>query len=99
MIKLMNEYLSNWFQTYFREKQLGEETWTFYIDGESHKLSTSSIQAFICSNLDVRLQMEIKKQLVYLDYYNQDIQDYLRYLAKSILDIKLHHITEVGNKR
>ncbi|UNL87553.1 hypothetical protein [Priestia koreensis] len=98
MIKLMNEYLSNWFQTYFREKQLGEETWTFYIDGESHKLSTSSIQAFICSNLDVRLQMEIKKQLVYLDYYNQDIQDYLHYLAKNILDIKLHHQVEVRNE-
>lgn len=82
-MKLMN--FRKWFETLIEEKGIDQEDFTVEHEGMMHFIEMDVLKEFICKSPG-DIQAKIKENLVYIDFKNGDIMDFLKHLAKGMIE-------------
>lgn len=75
-----------WIRTFFDEKDVPVVKWTFEHNGDVHYIDNYDMLEIIIEGLDRKTQAQIKEKLVQIDFYNKDVNDFMKYLAKGYVE-------------
>lgn len=76
----MNSNFNTWFETFISEKEIPYSMFELDHNNEIHFIDSDTVIDLI-KNASPGEQKTIKNALVYLDFRNADINDYLKHLA------------------
>ena len=79
----MSQDFDIWFSTFLEEKALSELVLEFENDRQWNYFPIQVLQEYLNSS-STEFQDKIKTKLVQLDFYNQDIRNFLEYIANFI---------------
>lgn len=72
--------------TYFKEKDLKTEVWTYQDGGLIANIDSKSVIATLRSIEDKSAQAEARKSLALIDFINADIFNYLKFIADQMFE-------------
>lgn len=78
-----------WIDTYFDEKDLDLEVWTYSRGNVIANIDNKSVIAVLRAVKNKQQQKDIREVLVSIDFANGDVNEYLKYLSEQIFRLQV----------
>lgn len=93
---MADQNFEDWFRTFIEEKDLPEVMFEITYKGYTHFIDNYEVVEVIVK-LEKRTQAKIKDQLVKIDLFNGDVNNFLEYVAKGYVELVVHEELEDQN--
>lgn len=80
---MTNKTFIKWFETFLEEKQLPYQSWEIETDSGLHLIDTEVVIENI-KNAHIQEQIRIKKMLLVIDFWNENVNDFFKHLATGL---------------